>query len=86
MTPERTCVACRATRSQESFLRVARVRAGEAVVGRAAPGRGAYVCRDPGCVRDAVRGGGLERALRARLSEADLTRLEQQLTRKLEGY
>jgi predicted RNA-binding protein YlxR (DUF448 family) len=75
-------VACRTTRAQGSLLRVARASAGTVVVGRTAPGRGAYVCRDPECIRGAVRRGGLERALRTRLTEADLARLGEQLTKE----
>ena len=74
--PVRTCVGCRARASKAELLRVARTPDGvrtdpEAV----APGRGAYVHRDPGCIEAALRRGALARALRMGLDQEELARL-----------
>ena len=63
--PTRTCVACRTPRLKRELLRVVRT-PGRTIVldatGRA-PGRGAYVCADPGCQAAALAKGALRRAL-----------------------
>ena len=65
--PQRTCVGCRATAAKAALVRIVRTPTGEVRVdptGRE-PGRGAYVHRDPACVRRAERSNGFARALRA---------------------
>ncbi|MSQ31582.1 MAG: DUF448 domain-containing protein, partial [Dehalococcoidia bacterium] len=46
-TPQRTCVACRRTGDQRTFVRLVRAADGAVQVDEAgkAPGRGAYLCR-----------------------------------------
>jgi uncharacterized protein len=80
---ERTCVGCRGKGSKRELLRVARTPGGAVVVdpeGRA-PGRGAYVHREPGCVDAALARGALWRALR---TEADADAAAR-LRRDIEG-
>lgn len=62
--PERTCVGCRRVRPRAALVRLVRDAEGRVRVdaGGAAPGRGAWVCPDDGCVERA--------ALRGRLSHA----------------
>jgi len=50
--PERTCVACRRRRPRGSLIRIVRGPGGEACFDHDArlPGRGAWVCAEPGCV------------------------------------
>ena len=69
--PERTCVGCRGRAPKSELLRLS---LGLDGVVRADPpgslaGRGAYVHRDPACVDEAIRRGGVARALRTRLDE-----------------
>ncbi|MCU0484164.1 MAG: YlxR family protein [Chloroflexi bacterium] len=63
--PTRSCVACRTPRAKRELERV--VRSPTGVVGLdptgRAPGRGAYVCPDPGCREAALKKGALRRAL-----------------------
>ena len=77
--PVRTCVGCRARASKAELLRIARTPEGvRADVEAAAPGRGAYVHLDPGCVEAAFRKGALLRALRTGdegLDQEELARL-----------
>jgi len=63
----RTCVACRQEAGQRTLIRVVRRPDGAAQVdltGRA-PGRGAYLHRDPSCIENARRKRALERSLHA---------------------
>lgn len=83
--PERTCVGCRIKRPKEELLRIVRKGEGRIEVdpeGKA-PGRGAYVCRDPDCVARAFRKGALGRALRKPLGPEDLARLQREIGREL---
>jgi predicted RNA-binding protein YlxR (DUF448 family) len=75
--PERTCVGCRGKAAKRDLIRVARVHEGDAVVdpSGSAPGRGAYVHRDAGCIETAIRTSAFERALGAGLSEDAAARL-----------
>lgn len=65
--PERTCVGCRGRGEKRTLLRVARASDGSVTVDPSgkAPGRGAYVHRDPACVEAAFGRGALLRALQA---------------------
>jgi hypothetical protein len=76
-TPERTCVGCRGKASKRDLIRVARVREGDAAVdpSGSAPGRGAYVHRDAGCIEAAMRTKAFERALGTGLSADAAARL-----------
>lgn len=62
--PQRTCVACGATRPKRELMRVVRTPDGRLELdptGRRS-GRGAYLCPAPACVEKALRGR-LEHAL-----------------------
>ena len=63
--PTRTCVQCRSSRDKRELLRIVRTPAGDVVYDATgkANGRGAYVCRDEGCITGALEKGGLRRAL-----------------------
>ncbi len=64
--PVRTCVGCRQEAGKRTLVRVVREMSGSAsidVTGRA-PGRGAYLHRDPACVAIARKKRALERALK----------------------
>jgi predicted RNA-binding protein YlxR (DUF448 family) len=65
--PVRMCVGCRRQADKTSLLRVVRRPDGslDADPEGSAPGRGAYVHRDAGCVAEAFARGSLGRALRA---------------------
>ena len=70
--PQRTCVGCRRVLPKRTLVRLVRQPAGVRVdpSGKAS-GRGAYLHNRRSCWEQALRGGGLERALRAGLSEED---------------
>jgi len=76
--PIRSCVACRTTSDKRALIRFVRLSTGEVAcdpTGRC-PGRGAYLCGEPGCFDRARKGHLLDRALKVRLSDADYQRLE----------
>ncbi len=66
--PVRTCAGCRQEAGKRELLRLVRDPASGEVrideTGRAG-GRGAYLHRDPACVEEAKRRGGVARALKA---------------------
>lgn len=54
--PERTCIACRAVRDKHSLARLSAVDGALKLDDkRRLPGRGAYICRDAGCVKAAYK-------------------------------
>jgi len=67
----RTCVGCRREAEKSSFVRVCCSGAGAVVVDDTGklPGRGAYICRSAECLRKALKGSRLARALRGRVDE-----------------
>ena len=65
--PVRQCVACRQQKKKPQLARITRTPQGDIVYdpkGKA-PGRGAYLCPDPECVRKARKSKALERQLGA---------------------
>jgi uncharacterized protein len=67
-------------------VRVARTPAGVRVDPHgSAPGRGAYVHRDPACVAAALRKGAIASALRTGLSQEELARLKDQIEEALQA-
>lgn len=65
--PQRLCSGCQAFQDKKSLIRIVRTPSGEIVIDPSgkAPGRGAYVCRNAGCISKAAAGKGLDRALKA---------------------
>ena len=84
--PERSCVGCWERAPKAELLRVARTPAGVRVdpLGDA-PGRGAYVHRDTGCVAAALRKGALASALRRGLAQEELARLRTEIEEALQA-
>jgi predicted RNA-binding protein YlxR (DUF448 family) len=67
-------------------LRIARTPTGARVDPTgAAPGRGAYVHRDPECVRVALRKGAIARALRTGMHERELATLRNEIEEVLQA-
>ncbi|MGZ8598721.1 MAG: RNase P modulator RnpM [Actinomycetota bacterium] len=79
--PERTCVGCRGKGPKASLVRIVRGADGSVAIdpGGKAPGRGAYVHRDPACVEAALVKGALWRALRTGASPDAAARLRQEI-------
>ena len=74
---QRTCVGCRRTGDKSAFVRLVKSPVGTVSLdaGGREPGRGAYVCRSAACVKKALKGGRLARALRCGLTESVIDEL-----------
>ncbi len=68
--PQRTCVACRKIKVKGELIRVVRISDGSVEVdaGSKKAGRGAYLCQTQECWGIGLKGGRLERSLRATLT------------------
>lgn len=79
--PMRQCMGCRERKPKKELVRVVRSPEGTVSVdlrGKA-PGRGAYICPNPECLKKAVKSRALERNLEVEIPEAVLHRLEEEL-------
>ncbi len=79
--PMRQCVGCREMKEKKSLIRVVKSPAGEVSLdfkGKL-PGRGAYVCPNPECLKKARKSRGLERAFSAPLPPEVWEALEAQM-------
>lgn len=79
--PMRQCMGCRERKPKKELVRVVRSPEGTVSVdlrGKA-PGRGAYICPDPECLKKAAKSRALERNLEVEIPEAVLHRLEEEL-------
>ena len=79
--PQRQCMGCRARRAKRELIRVVRGTDGSVSLDFSgkAPGRGAYICPDPECLKKALRSKALDRSLEVTIPEEVYARLEQEL-------
>lgn len=79
--PMRQCMGCRERKAKRELIRV--VRSPEGIVSLdfkgKAPGRGAYLCPNPECLKKAIRSKALERNLEAAIPQEVLDRLSQEM-------
>lgn len=79
--PIRQCTGCREQKPKKELIRV--VRSPEGTVSLdfrgKAPGRGAYLCRDPICLKKAVKSHALERALAVSVPQEVFDRLLEEM-------
>lgn len=79
--PQRQCLGCREMKPKKELIRVVRSPAGEISLdfrGKA-PGRGAYVCPSPACLKKAIKTRALERAFSAQIPQEIYEKLEEQM-------
>lgn len=81
--PLRQCVGCRQRKEKPQLIRVVRSPEGEISLDERGkkPGRGAYLCPDPACLKKAAKSRALERALEAPVPPEVLETLTQELER-----
>ncbi len=81
--PLRQCVGCREHKEKPQLVRVVRSPEGEVSLDLRGkkPGRGAYICPDPNCLKKAVKSRALERAFSAPVPPEVI----ETLTAQLEG-
>lgn len=79
--PQRTCVGCRTVKAKNELIRVVRRPTGTVEVDYTGKlsGRGAYICPDVECLRSAVKGRRLDRALESTIDAEMLKSLEEHL-------
>ncbi|MGH3850747.1 MAG: YlxR family protein [Pseudonocardiaceae bacterium] len=78
--PVRTCVGCCQRANVEGMVRVVAGPNASAVVGRALPGRGAWLCAgSPACIEAAVRKSAIGRALRTNIAPGSEAALQTML-------
>ena len=70
--PERTCLGCRDRRQQTDLVRLVASAGHLTVAGKAASGRGAYVCAEQACFDKAVKRRAFGHALRQAVEIDDL--------------
>ncbi|RME45310.1 MAG: YlxR family protein [Chloroflexi bacterium] len=80
----RTCVVCRQTSEKRALHRIVRTPDGVRLdpTGKL-PGRGAYLCDDPACWKEAANGRHLDRALKTSLSEEERQAIRAEYERRL---
>ena len=79
--PMRQCLGCREMKPKRELIRVVRSPEGEISLdfrGKK-PGRGAYVCRDPQCLKKARKSRALDRMLEVSIPDEVYEALERQM-------
>ena len=79
--PMRQCLGCREMKPKRELIRVVRSPEGEISLdfkGKS-PGRGAYVCPRPDCLKKAVKARAIERALNTAIPAEIYERLEREM-------
>ncbi|MBN1976294.1 MAG: YlxR family protein [Anaerolineae bacterium] len=68
--PQRTCIACRTVRPRRDLVRIVRTPEGVVMLDETGKrnGRGAYLCRQRGCLETALQQQQLERVLKTSLT------------------
>ena len=81
--PQRQCMGCRERRAKREMIRVVRGTDGTVHLdfGGKAPGRGAYLCPNPDCLKKAMKANSLGRALEIEIPQS----VYDALLREMEG-
>ena len=84
--PMRQCVGCRTMRPKRELLRLVHGPDGSVSldINGKAPGRGAYICPDPACLKKARKARALERAFEAAIPPALYDTLEEELAKRMD--
>ena len=82
--PQRKCIVCQDRDSKKELIRIVKNKEGEIFLdpsGRA-NGRGAYICKDPECLKKAIKTKALNRAFKVEVSDE----VYEKLLAELESY
>ena len=85
--PQRQCVGCRTMKDKKALIRVVRSPEGEVSLdfhGKK-PGRGAYVCPDPDCLKKARKSRALERAFETEIPAQVYDQMEAEMEERNHG-
>ena len=79
--PQRQCMGCRERKAKKELIRVVRGVDGTVSLDFSgkAPGRGAYLCPDPECLKKAIRSKALSRSLETEIPQEVYDRLEKEM-------
>ena len=79
--PQRQCMGCRERKAKREMIRVVRGTDGNVSLdfGGKAPGRGAYICPDPECLKKARKAKSLDRSLEVTIPEEVYDRLDREM-------
>ncbi len=79
--PARKCVGCKEMKPKKELIRVLRTPDGQILFDENGKmnGRGAYVCRNAGCMEKALRNRELERSLSVKIPEEVVERLRKEM-------
>lgn len=85
--PQRQCMGCRERKDKRDLIRVVRSPEGSVNLdfGGKAPGRGAYLCPNPECLKKAMRSKALERSLETPVPEEVYARLTKEMEANSHG-
>ena len=79
--PQRQCMGCRERKNKREMIRVVRGTDGTVNLDFSgkAPGRGAYICPDPECLKKARKAKSLDRSLEVTIPEEVYDRLDREM-------
>lgn len=85
--PQRMCVACRTMKPKNDLIRLVLLKDGTLTVDLTGkkPGRGAYVCRDNNCIRQAVRERRFDKGLRASIRSEEIEEIIKKMEDQLDN-
>lgn len=80
--PQRSCLGCGLKTDKQNLIRVVRQPDGILIIDKNGkkPGRGAYICQNVECLKDAIRKKAIERALGEKLSDDIIVELTNQIS------
>ena len=79
--PQRQCMGCRERKAKRELIRVVRTPEGAVTLdfGGKMNGRGAYLCPNPECLKQAIRSNALDRSLEVEIPEEVYGRLQKEM-------
>ena len=83
----RQCIGCQEMKSKKEMMRILRTTENEIVLDTTGRknGRGAYLCKNPECLRKAIKSRGLERSFKMAIPLEVYDRLEKEMEGLAEG-
>lgn len=80
--PMRQCTGCREMRSKRDMIRVIKTAENEICIDASGRknGRGAYICPNMDCLKQAMKNRGLERSLKTAIPETVYQQLEEEMS------
>ena len=80
-TPQRSCLGCGLKTDKNKLIRIVKTPEGQVVIDKTgkAPGRGAYICLNIECLKEAIKRKSVERALNIKLSDDLIVELSNQV-------